>query len=120
MTADFFKVDLGDWGRPLKAMAVGLGLFSIALLFLGLMGLWKTSILLPLTLAPLLGGVFQYRSEISAWIKTRNAASWLKEMTIWEGVGFALLAACLVMNVMGDLCPEYFYDSLVYHLLIPA
>jgi hypothetical protein len=41
-------------------------------------------------------------------------------MTIWEGVGFALLAACLVMNVMGDLCPEYFYDSLVYHLLIPA
>lgn len=116
---DLFKFDLGDWGRQLKALAVGLGTCSLGLLLLGLLGLWTKPILMTLVVIPLIIGLARHPPEFVAWIRTRNVGAWNKEATIWEMLGFALLAAYLVMNFMGALGPEYFYDSLVYHLAMP-
>lgn len=117
---DSLSVDVGDdWGRHFRALATGLGLLSLALLFLGLIGLWTTPIMMTLVLLPLLIAAIKYRGRIAAGFQTDDFQTWLSGFTLWEYLGFALLASYLLMNLMGALGPEYFYDSLVYHLAMP-
>lgn len=117
---DSLKMDQEDsWGRNLRALAVGLGLISLALLFLGLAGLWTQPIMLALIFIPLVIGWGMYRRSIIAWIQTCDIRAQLKELTLLEAFGFALLSSFLVLNFMSALGPEYFYDSLVYHLAMP-
>ena len=116
---DSFSVGLNEWGRQLKALAIGLGLLSLILLFLGLGGLWTKPVMMALVLVPLAIGFVRHAPEFLAWIKARDFSAWNKETSIWEMLGFVLLAAYLLMNLMGALGPEYFYDSLVYHLAMP-
>ncbi|MHB2026003.1 MAG: ArnT family glycosyltransferase [Elusimicrobiota bacterium] len=116
---DLFGLCPNDWGRQLKALAIGLGSLSLILLFLGLFGLWTRSVMIILLLVPLVVGFIRHAPEFLIWIKTRDIAAWNKNISIWEMLGFALLAMYLLMNLMNALGPEYFYDSLVYHLAMP-
>lgn len=117
---DLLKAETEDnWGRNLRALAVGLGLFSLALLLLGLAGLWVRWTMLALVFTPLVVGWGMYRPGILVWIQTRDPRTRLKELTLLEAFGFALLGSFLVLNFMSALGPEYFYDSLVYHLAMP-
>lgn len=110
---------VGDWGRDFGALAMGLGLFSLGLLFLGLAGLWVRPAMIAIVLAPLAMGSIRYGSGLVARVKTIDARNWFRNLTLWEVFGFMLLASYLMMNLMSALGPEYFYDSLVYHLAMP-
>lgn len=115
-----FKSDLkDDWGRNLKALGLGLGLFSLSLLLLGLAGLWTTRVMSLLILLPLAAGTILYGRAIPAGLRARDVPRKFPEFTPWEGLGFLLLASYLALNFMSALGPEYFYDSLVYHLAMP-
>lgn len=117
---DALRIDLKDeWGGRFSALAMGLGLLSEGLLFLGLAGLWTTPIMTALVFLPLLAGSVRYRSRFAAGIQTSDFQAWLRGFTLWEYLGFGLLASYLLMDLMGALGPEYFYDSLVYHLAMP-
>lgn len=116
---DSLGLCLNSWGRQLKAQAIGLGTLSIVLLIFGLGGLWTKPVMMALVFLPLAIGSFRHVPEFLVWIKTRDITAWNKTVSIWEMFGFALLAAYLLMNLMSALGPEYFYDSLVYHLAIP-
>ena len=72
-----------------------------------------------LVFAPLVTGWGMYHRDLIAWIRTRDLQARLKELTLLEAFGFALLGSFLVLNFMSALGPEYFYDSLVYHLAMP-
>ncbi|MEK7689866.1 MAG: hypothetical protein AAB425_02475, partial [Bdellovibrionota bacterium] len=117
---DLLRMDEeNSWGRNLRALAAGLGFFSLSLLLLGLAGLWTRWTMLILVFAPLVTGWGMYHRDLIAWIRTRDLQARLKELTLLEAFGFALLGSFLVLNFMSALGPEYFYDSLVYHLAMP-
>lgn len=74
LAVDSLRIELGDWGRGLKALALGLGLLSVSLLILGLVGLWTKPVMMTLVLVLLATGLIRHSSEFLAWLKTRNVA----------------------------------------------
>ena len=114
-----FEFAEDDWGPHLKALAMGLGLFSLVLLLLGMLSLWTKPAMIVLVLVPLIVGIVRYRTNLVPRPDTWRFAAWLKAFSHLELLGFLLLGAYLLMNLIGALGPEYFYDSLVYHLTMP-
>lgn len=121
LTLDFFSIPIPaeDWGRIAKPLALGLGLFSEGLLLLGLCGGWTKGVMCIVVGAPLAFAAVKYRRELLERPKGWRLASWLQNLTYWETAGFGLLGLFLAMTLLGCFGPEYFYDSLVYHLALP-
>lgn len=120
MVLDSARIDQGEaWGRDLRALGLGFGLLSLALLFLGLGGFWTKPVMIALLLLPLAIGTMLHGRAMIGRVKDVHVLERLNEVTAWDLAGFFLLASFVLLNLIFALGPEYFYDSLVYHLALP-
>jgi hypothetical protein len=102
--------------RILLSAGLGLGTVSIALLLLGLAGLWKPVILQALFWS----GLALCAAELAFRRREPEAEPGPRSrFGPWEWAALLLLAAVTLMDVLAAAAPEIFYDSLVYHLALP-
>jgi hypothetical protein len=102
------------WEDVAFSFGLGYGIWGTALLFLGLAGGFFKSLLLVLTLPPVL---FMFSVIRRCWrdspvLRIRNPGA---TNIIFGGI-FIFLIGSLLPNI---LVPETFYDSLIYHLALP-
>jgi tetratricopeptide (TPR) repeat protein len=109
----------GLWGF-LLSLGLGNGILGTATLGLGLNGLVAPVVFLSVLVVPLLvsawkpGRMFlSYGAQVIPPLRIPRP-SWL------EAVLALFCAAIVVLNLIPALEPEWFYDSLVYHLAVPS
>jgi hypothetical protein len=104
-------------GSNLWALGVGLGTLSHGLLLLGLLGLWVPTIMVTVILTPLVFGIFFHHVQAAQWIREKIKSENIP--TVLEVSGLFLVTSYVILNFLATQGPEFFYDSLVYHLALP-
>jgi hypothetical protein len=116
-----FRAPAGRLERALLAEGLGLGLFALALLALGVFGLDPDTSVYSLAgagiglnayelIVRLRGGPPKSSPEAPPLIATIEPFEW---------ACLAATAYAAALHLVGALAPETFYDSLVYHLAVP-
>lgn len=112
--------------RLLISSGLGAGTVSLALLGLGLAGLWRAEILRTGYIAGIVAaGLVVYflrrrKLENSRPQGLRESAHSPEARLDWfSQAALVLIFSALVMNLLATAAPEIFYDSLVYHLALP-
>lgn len=99
------------------ALGLGLGIISQTLFFSGLFGFWHRPIFLAVLIIPLAMGWFKYRGSLIVQLRQVKADS--SAISALEIFGLSLFACYVLLNFIATQGPEFFYDSLVYHLALP-
>jgi hypothetical protein len=114
------RLSAGRAETLLVAAGLGFGTLSLILLGLGAARLYSPSILKAVFLISA-GGALAGARWWWAWLPRPMAplARPRERLGPWEGAALCLLALGLVFELCGNMTPEIFYDSLVYHLALP-
>jgi hypothetical protein len=108
--------------RLLLSAGLGAGIASLALLGLGLAGLWRPQFLRAACYAGAAVGL------VLAVMESRRggpqeppvpAAAAGHRPGLLPGAAVVLILLAAIMNILATAAPETFYDSLVYHLALP-
>ncbi|MBI4677364.1 MAG: glycosyltransferase family 39 protein [Elusimicrobia bacterium] len=107
--------------RLLLGSALGWGAFGLAMLGLGLAGLWRTWALAVLLGSGLAGFAFSLLVPRMPGGSSQPAPKEPEQERWkgWEGFLALILAVLAGFDFYGALMPEIFYDALVYHLALP-
>ena len=103
--------------RVALEVALGLGILSLVVLMVGLLGLisrWLAWI-------GLVGGLVGFRNGVLAWWGTWRAISRNSgRINLLGKFAFGFVLLLWILNLLWALAPPLKWDSLVYHLQIPA
>src|SRR5262249_52314957 len=101
-----------------RVFSAGLGFFviSTATLLLGFLRLWYAGIFLSLLIAATVVFLLQEWRTLH-WPPAIPSFTLVRDW--WTYIAVALLVVAGAIIFVGDISPEIFFDSLVYHLAIP-
>ncbi|MCX5797416.1 MAG: phospholipid carrier-dependent glycosyltransferase [Elusimicrobia bacterium] len=68
---------------------------------------------------PIAAGLIWHRQNILAWSQRADLRGVFAGFSGWDIIACGLLGSYLVVNLSAALGPEFYYDSLVYHLALP-
>jgi hypothetical protein len=108
--------ELTDLERSVFSAALGIGILSLVTLILGVLHLWYVGIFWSVLLLTTLWFLPKSGFPLTWNMKFRVTAP-VQEW--WWAPVSALLAFTGLLFLIGDVCPEIFYDSLHYHLAVP-
>ncbi|MBI4656087.1 MAG: glycosyltransferase family 39 protein [Elusimicrobia bacterium] len=101
------------------ATGIGMGIFAYLLFILGIFKILYPALVWPMTAGLALFGLFSLKKSPpheSLPGRQNNTQMVFKGIDVFAGL---ILGAACVLNLIGALSPEIFYDSLVYHLGVP-
>ncbi len=101
------------------SLGLGLGVVSHALLFLGLLGLWRTPIIAAVPAIGLVLGFWRHKTNWRQVFWRPAAENPTPPLSVIDGIFLTLFLFIAAINLVSSLGPEIFYDSLVYHLAMP-
>ena len=103
---------------PEWSVGLGIGILSHALLLLGLAGLWSRISVYTILGLSVCGGLWcQWRQPFADSEAKPNPVNEFSGP--FEGILILFLGFLILLNLLACLGPEFFYDSLVYHLAMP-
>jgi len=110
------RMGFGENQNPVLPAALGMGAFSLTILFLGLLSFQFKYLLWLLFIVPV---PFVWRQSIAFW---KQIWMELRSFTIEHGISrwfLLLLGIILVLSLLPALSPPVHYDALTYHLALP-
>lgn len=99
------------------ALGLGFGFLSLMMFFLGILKLYYTWVIYCV-----LGilSVFSFFEVKKVKLQKPQLSSSKPRFTIFAMFFWGILGVAAIINLVGALVPEVFYDSLVFHLAVPA
>ncbi|OIO04448.1 MAG: hypothetical protein AUJ52_15385 [Elusimicrobia bacterium CG1_02_63_36] len=117
-----FAAPAGRLERSLLAEGLGLGLFSLGLLVLGVIGVAPEASVYAVSGAGIGLNAYELVVRLSSPPpkSSPEAPGFFSTLEPLEWTALAAIVYAAALHVIGALTPETFYDSLVYHLAAPA
>ncbi|MFB0527933.1 MAG: tetratricopeptide repeat protein [bacterium] len=99
------------------ALGLGFGSLSLMMFFLGILKLYYTWVIY-LVLGIL--SIFSFSEVKKIKLQKPELSSSKPRFTIFAIFFWGILGVAAIINLVGALIPESFYDSLVFHLAVPS
>ena len=100
------------------SLATGMGAWIGLLFALGAAGLWHRELLVGVSIATMIAGLFLNRDLVLGERRTPPAKT-QQPTRLFDVLLMGILGCFLCMILIQTFAPEIFYDSLVYHLGLP-